>query len=180
LTIISKDDESKLFEALAKLKNQEPIQYIIGKTEFYGLPFNVSSSVLIPRPETEELVSWIIEDVTSGTDEKSLNIMDVGTGSGCIAVSLAKNLSNAKVYAVDVSKQALKTAANNAELNTAKVQLVEADILDEKTWKFEFKQEDLDIIVSNPPYVRMLEKQEMKANVLDNEPHLALFVDDTN
>ena len=166
---------------ITELKKEIPIQYLLGNTEFYGLPFAVNENVLIPRPETEELVDWIIieekkierlkDREISGC--KDLKILDIGTGSGCIAISLAKNVPNAKVYAIDVSPEALKVAKLNAEQNKVEVIFLEKDIL-----QTEDLLEEFDIIVSNPPYVRNLEKHEIKANVLENEPHLALFVDD--
>ncbi|WP_308992118.1 peptide chain release factor N(5)-glutamine methyltransferase [Mariniflexile litorale] len=171
--------------ALELLKKQHPIQYILGETEFYGLPFKVNEHTLIPRPETEELVEWIIHQHQVSENQSPI-ILDIGTGSGCIAIALAKQLPNAKVYALDVSTQALKMAKKNAELNAVDVEFIEADILkteDQKPmtggiWNLEFETLKFDIIVSNPPYVREQEKQQMKPNVLDNEPHLALFVKD--
>jgi len=177
---ITKPETDTFFKVLEDLKQQKPIQYILGETEFYGLPFVVNENVLIPRPETEELMALIIRSVTSSVVEKQLKILDIGTGSGCIAISLAKNLLNAEVYAIDVSKEALKIAKRNAELNNVKVNFIEADILSDSTWDLSFKNMEFDTIVSNPPYVRHLEKQEIKPNVLDNEPHLALFVEDNN
>lgn len=177
---ISKEEEQPLFEALSKLKQEVPIQYIIGETEFFGLPFNVNEHTLIPRPETEELVEWIKKCHSERSDESELNILDIGTGTGCIAVSLAKNLPNAQVYALDVSEEALKIAKHNAELNTVEVQFLKADILNSSTWNSIFENLEFDIIVSNPPYVRKLEKIEIKNNVLNHEPHLALFVEDDN
>jgi release factor glutamine methyltransferase len=171
--IITKEEESPLFAALSKLKLQVPIQYIIGKANFMDLDFVVNKNVLIPRPETEELVRWILDDFS--TAQSDLKILDIGTGSGCIAISLAKNLPNAKVYALDVSQEALAVAKETAELNGVEIYFVNADILEVNDLDDKF-----DIIVSNPPYVRMLEKQEMKNNVLDNEPELALFVADDN
>jgi len=172
------DTEAKpFFLALERLKNSEPIQYIIGETEFYGLPFQVNPYTLIPRPETEELVEWIIESVKNRGDVSSeIKILDIGTGTGCIAISLAKQLPNTKVYALDVSAEALKMAKKNADLNTVDVTFFENNIL---TIGNAVLQPELkfDIIVSNPPYVRELEKQEMKTNVLAHEPHLALFVE---
>lgn len=156
--------------ALKQLKEQVPIQYIIGSTEFYSLKFKVNESTLIPRPETEELVSWIIEDISLSEKKQ---ILDIGTGSGCIAISLAKNISKANVYGLDISKNALLIAQENANINNVKVQFLEQDILTSKSVKF---TEKFDVIVSNPPYVRILEKEQMSANVLDYEPHLALFV----
>jgi len=160
---------------LAQLKKEVPIQYLLGKTNFYGLDFEVNENVLIPRPETEELVEWIINDHAVLDKSKKIKILDIGTGSGCIAVSLAKNLPNASVYAVDVSKKALETAKRNAINNGVDVTFLLLDILEEEVLKCNF-----DIIVSNPPYVRNLEKQEIKKNVLDYEPHLALFVEDND
>lgn len=155
-------------KAFHSLKNHIPIQYIIGEAEFYGLTFNVNNNVLIPRPETEELVNWILKDCKNIQDIK---ILDIGTGSGCIAISLAKNLPNAEVFAIDISSEAIKTAKLNAHINNVAVKFIEVDILtlNELPQKF-------DIIVSNPPYVRELEKEQMQENVLANEPHQALFV----
>jgi len=172
----SKDRLEPILVGLKKLNKNIPVQYIIGETEFFGLPFKVNSSVLIPRPETEELVQWILNDEL--TSKKDISILDIGTGSGCIAISLAKKLPNALVYALDVSKDALKVASQNSELNHVKVEFIEADILNSNSWNSNFKNLRFDIIVSNPPYVREEEKELMKANVLNNEPHLALFVDD--
>ena len=172
---ISIADQSFFTDALQQLQKEIPIQYIIGVTEFFGLPFYVDKNVLIPRPETEELVEWIISYTKLKTQNSKLNILDIGTGSGCIAISLAKNLKNAEVYALDVSKDALIVAQKNAELNKVDIQFINDDILILIKLPKQF-----DIIVSNPPYVRMLEKQEINNNVLNNEPHVALFVDDNN
>jgi len=185
---ISKEEEQPLFEALSRLKQEEPIQYIIGETEFFGLPFKVNEHTLIPRPETEELVSLVLQNIKNQktcladwqANSKVVSILDIGTGTGCIAISLAKNLPNAKVFALDVSEEALKIAEQNAELNKVDIHFLKADILSKETWNLEFKNLKFDIIVSNPPYVRNLEKQEIKKNVLNHEPHLALFVEDTN
>jgi len=164
---------------LEQLKLEIPIQYLLGKTSFYGLDFEVNSAVLIPRPETEELVDWIISNNLKIQQSKDLKILDIGTGSGCIAVSLAKNLPNAKVFAIDVSEKALATAKKNAELNSVEVTFILQNILEVVTLStVEGLGQEFDIIVSNPPYVRNLEKEEIKKNVLDNEPHLALFVED--
>lgn len=160
---------------LEQLKLEIPIQYLLGKTSFYGLDFEVNENVLIPRPETEELVDWIVSNVLKNGRSKSIKILDIGTGSGCIAVSLAKNLPNAEVFAIDVSDKALATAQKNAERNEVEVIFIEQNILETLDLGQEF-----DIIVSNPPYVRNLEKEEIKKNVLDNEPHLALFVEDND
>jgi len=177
---ITKSETDTFFKVLEDLKQQKPIQYILGETEFFGLPFKVNKNVLIPRPETEELVDLIIRSVMSLVVDKPVKILDIGTGSGCIAIALAKNLPNAKVYALDVSKEALKVAKQNAEINKVDINFIEASILDD-TCHLAFEAEsNFDIIVSNPPYVRNLEKEEIKPNVLDNEPHLALFVEDDN
>ena len=170
---ISKIDIEKFQDSIDKLKIYEPIQYIVGETEFYDLPFKVNDSVLIPRPETEGLVDWIINTYQT-SNYKQLHILDIGTGSGCIAISLAKNLPNSKVFGLDVSKEALDIAKQNAKLNNLEVKFIEADILN---CDFEFDDIEFDVIVSNPPYVRELEKEKMSANVLKYEPHLALFVE---
>jgi release factor glutamine methyltransferase len=176
-----KSETETFFKVLEDLKNQKPIQYILGETEFYGLAFKVSEAVLIPRPETEELVALVIANSKKEYPKtKSVTLLDIGTGSGCIAISLAKNLPNAKVYALDVSKEALKVARQNAKDNNVEITFIEADILNEATWNLFFKILEFDAIVSNPPYVRQLEKTKIKPNVLDNEPHLALFVEDEN
>ncbi|NNL15755.1 MAG: peptide chain release factor N(5)-glutamine methyltransferase [Flavobacteriaceae bacterium] len=175
-TSITKKEQEPIFKALDELKKEKPIQYILGKTEFFGLPFKVNSEVLIPRPETEELVALILDTVTSSAVKKSLKILDIGTGSGCIAISLAKNLPISKVYAIDVSTEALKVARENARLNNVEVVFIEVDILSISNTALD--ESKFDVIVSNPPYVRQQEKQEIKNNVLKNEPHLALFVRD--
>ena len=169
-SVVSGKKYDKFLKAIVRLKKHKPIQYILGDTEFYGLVFKVSPSVLIPRPETEELVDWIIKD---SKEKQNISILDIGTGSGCIAVTLAKKLPNAKLFALDVSAEALKLATINAETNEVEVEFIEADILD-----WDFGDLKFDIIVSNPPYVRELEKEAMSANVLNHEPHLALFVKD--
>ncbi|RLK02337.1 peptide chain release factor N(5)-glutamine methyltransferase [Tenacibaculum discolor] len=170
---ISSDKRILLNEALVRLKEEEPIQYILTKTEFYGLPFKVNQNTLIPRPETEELVEWIINEVDK--NQESLSILDIGTGTGCIPISLKKHLPKTTVSTIDVSEEALKTAKQNAVLNKVEVSFMHQDILKTEELSGEF-----DIIVSNPPYVRELEKVEIKNNVLKNEPHLALFVEDNN
>ncbi|NRF40069.1 peptide chain release factor N(5)-glutamine methyltransferase [Pedobacter foliorum] len=159
-------------QALDRLKTGEPPQYVIGDTIFYGLTFKVNPAVLIPRPETEELVDWIIERCNSASLKRG-SLLDIGTGSGCIAISLKKNLGpDFKVSAIDVSEGALATATENALLNNAQVNFIHADILSYSS------NEKYDLIVSNPPYITMEEQKEMHHNVLENEPHLALFVSD--
>lgn len=177
---LTKEETNSFLEALNNLKQQKPIQYILGEMEFYGSNFKVNENVLIPRPETEGLVDLIINGHSNENDKSRIKILDIGTGSGCIAVSLAKHLQNAEVYALDISKEALQVANQNAEQNNVNIKFIEASILDRTTWDREFENLNFDIIVSNPPYVRQLEKVEIKPNVLDNEPHLALFVEDGN
>ena len=160
---------------LEQLKKEIPIQYILGVTHFYGLEFEVNSAVLIPRPETEELVDWIVQKSKIKNQKSTIKILDIGTGSGCIAITLAKNLSNAQVFALDVSEQALATAKTNAEKNQVQLSFIHQSILETEDLGQQF-----DVIVSNPPYVRELEKLEIKKNVLENEPHLALFVEDND
>lgn len=172
---ISEQNLEKFEKALHRLKNHEPIQYILGETAFFGLPFKVNDNTLIPRPETEELVAWILE-----TSTEASNILDIGTGTGCIAISLAKNIPGAQVFAVDVSPGALDVAKNNARLNSVALNFFELDILSwaQNYQNVAFAEVKFDVIVSNPPYVRTQEKSQMQANVLDFEPDLALFVTD--
>lgn len=172
--IIENTDFLKFEKALNRLKKEEPIQYILGKTEFYGYPFLVTKDTLIPRPETEELVEWILQELEFQKKKKT-SILDIGTGSGCIAISLAKKNKNLSVSAIDFSKEAIEIAKQNAKLNEVNIYLIEKDILLTKELDTAF-----DVIVSNPPYVRELEKVEIKNNVLQNEPHSALFVSDSN
>lgn len=173
---------------LDELKTGRPLQYVLGETEFYGLRFNVNEAVLIPRPETEELVEWVIQEVAAcalsraagnvaHAAQRGVNpcILDIGTGSGCIAVSLAKHLPEAGVWACDISRDALEVAACNAVLHKAQVHFRQADILDESTWQ-QFPEPD--IVVSNPPYITERERQSMHMNVLEHEPAGALFVPD--
>lgn len=174
-SVFSKSEILNWNAILEKLKIQIPIQYIIGTTHFYGLEFIVDENVLIPRPETEELVDWIVKLNSKLSKKKNLKILDIGTGSGCIAVSLAKNIPNSEVFAIDVSEKVLAIAKKNAILNKVPVTFLHKNILETKDLSQKF-----DIIVSNPPYVRNLEKAEIKPNVLDNEPHLALFVPDND
>ncbi len=169
---ISDSELTEMNSVLERLKHKEPIQYILGKTEFYGLEFLVNKHTLIPRPETEELVELIINTLS---DRENCSILDIGTGSGCIAISLKKHLENSEVSAIDFSEKALKVAQKNADLNKTDINFIQKDIL-----KAEELPQKYDVIVSNPPYVRNLEKQEMKDNVLIFEPHSALFVDDEN
>lgn len=173
-------NKEKYFKnALSLLINEVPIQYILGKTEFYGLSFLVNEHVLIPRPETEELVDWIIhESKNPKRKDKSKNfrtVLDIGTGSGCISISLAKHIDNSEVWAIDISEKALRVAKKNATLNNVQVNFNEINILNDIKLNRQF-----DTIVSNPPYVREFEKKQMSNNVLLHEPHQALFVSNEN
>jgi release factor glutamine methyltransferase len=169
---VSESELLKLYFDLKELKTGKPLQYVMGETFFCNLKFELSSAVLIPRPETEELVMWIAEE----NKNKKLTILDVGTGSGCIAISLKNQLPYADVFAIDVSENALKIAKENAEINNAKITFAKADIL----FADNLFENNFDVIVSNPPYITAKEAEEMHKNVLEFEPHLALFVPDNN
>lgn len=168
---LSDAERIKLEDILLRLRNYEPFQYILGKAHFFDMEFTVDPSVLIPRPETEELVEWILSE-NKRTDPK---ILDIGTGSGCIAVALAKNIPQAEVHAWDISEKALRVAAANAQLNNVEVFFEQVDVLREIPG-----QAGYDIVVSNPPYVTESEKRGMEPNVLRFEPHEALFVPNDN
>ena len=177
MTFFLKDDvtltaeqQALLDNAIRRLKKQEPIQYIFGYSDFYGLRFKVTPATLIPRPETSELVEWIVSETTG-----AVSILDIGTGSGCIAVSLAHKLPQSKVTAWDISNEALAVAAENSKENGQTVTFEQVDIL-----AHEPTDEQFDIIVSNPPYIKEKEKEAMHSNVLDWEPHTALFVPDSD
>ncbi|MBO7290853.1 MAG: peptide chain release factor N(5)-glutamine methyltransferase [Bacteroidaceae bacterium] len=163
--------EALLDNAIERLKNQEPIQYILGYSDFCGLRFKVTPATLIPRPETSELVEWIAVDHSG----KAASILDIGTGSGCIAVSLAHKLPQSKVTAWDISPDALAVATENSKANGCDVAFKQVDIL-----THEPTGEQFDVIVSNPPYIKENEKEAMHSNVLDWEPHTALFVPDSD
>jgi len=163
---ITSDISDKLNQIIADLKTNKPIQHIIGETEFYGLKFKVNEYTLIPRPETEELVQWILQ-------HEFTSALDIGTGSGCIPIALKKN-KDAEISAIDVSESALLVAKENAKINEVEINFLLQDILKTTTLP------KVDVIISNPPYVLDKEKELMLANVLDNEPHLALFVPDNN
>jgi len=169
-TLFSDEQRHVIENFIEKLKEYVPIQYILGETEFFGLPFQVNESVLIPRPETEELVDWIRNE-----NDRNANpsILDIGTGSGCIAISLKHEFTNATVDAFDISEKALETAQSNATLNKLEVTFSKVDILNAPE-----TYQKWDIIVSNPPYVTEQEKSTILPNVLEHEPHLALFVSD--
>ena len=175
--LITEKNLIDLKNIVKRLQKEEPIQYIIGNTEFYGLPFLVDKNTLIPRTETEELVAWVLDEIKVLTNNKitELSILDIGTGTGCIPISLAKNLTSLNISAIDISPEALLIAKQNAILNKVTIEFIELDILNAESLPQEY-----DVIISNPPYVRELEKEEIKNNVLENEPHLALFVADEN
>ncbi len=162
------DEEQRLLGIIRRLVNDEPLQHVIGSVEFYGLEFKTDARALIPRPETEELVDWIVKDHA----RPGLKIIDIGTGTGCIPIALAKHMKAATVAAVDISKEALTLARENARLNGLSIGFHQLNILEEEL------SGQYDIIVSNPPYIPMSDQAEMSANVLDFEPGLALFVSD--
>ena len=171
-TLFSKEQQTIIESFIEKLKKFVPIQYILGETEFYGLTFNVNESVLIPRPETEELVDWIQkENDLNG----NLHILDIGTGSGCIAIALKHEFPNSSVDAFDISEKAIETAQSNANRNRLEVNFALVDILNAPCFT-----EKWAIIVSNPPYITESEKGNILSNVLYHEPHLALFVPDND
>lgn len=167
---LTAEQQTLLDNAIERLKKQEPIQYILGYSDFCGLRFKVTPATLIPRPETSELVEWIVSEATGNG-----NILDIGTGSGCIAISLAHKMPHSKVTAWDISRDALAVATENSKANGCAVEFEEIDIL-----AYEPTGELFDIIVSNPPYIKENEKAEMHSNVLDWEPHTALFVPDSD
>lgn len=169
--ILSVKEEQELESILARLHNFEPIQYILGEARFLGRTFRVTPGVLIPRPETEELVEMMLKELSPVS-----RVLDVGTGSGCIAISLAKELPESQVTAWDVSGEALSIAAVNSKALQASVRFEQRDVLTYEPCVVDC----YDVIVSNPPYVTEAEKQEMEHNVLDWEPSLALFVPDTD
>jgi release factor glutamine methyltransferase len=169
---------------LTELQQEKPIQYITGEAWFYGLRFEVNENTLIPRPETEELVEWILNSPNIHHTSPN-NILDIGTGTGCIPISLKANVPQANVSAIDVSEKALEVAKRNAVLNKVEINFIQANILEVEDLSklpssISHHPSSYNIIISNPPYVRNLEKQEIKKNVLDYEPHLALFVEDTD
>ena len=185
-TKLSKSISLQIQEIVFQLKKYKPIQYIIGKTGFFDLEFKVSPAVMIPRPETEELVQWIIQETNNNPE---VHILDIGTGSGCIAIALAKNLGNSTVDAVDISEKALKIAKQNALDNNVNINFTQLNILNREQHHFinrkprrisiQRGKSKYDIIVSNPPYVLEKDKQLMQQNVLNYEPKIALFVSNT-
>lgn len=171
VTQLSANDQNKLEEILQRLLTGEPVQYVLGEADFGGKTFLVEPGVLIPRPETYELCEWVLE-------ERGINILDIGTGSGCIAITLAIGIPEAKVTAWDISDKALKIAAENAKRANVNVSFEKVDVLNTPLLNREGLGVSLDIIVSNPPYILNKERARMERNVLDYEPELALFVPD--
>lgn len=171
--IVNEADKAEVLSILQDLKKHRPIQYILNKADFYGEVFQVNESVLIPRQETEELVDLIIKNHKSS---QNLKIIDIGTGSGCIPITLSKHLNNALVTTIDISKEAIKTAQENAKNLKTQVQFINADIFE---WEYIFSDQHYNIIVSNPPYITPGEKQHMNQNVLAYEPELALFIEES-
>jgi len=168
--LLTESQQKKISEVLSRINAEEPVQYILGSSYFYGRRFNVNPTVLIPRPETEVLIEEVLKEVdpfSPGT------ILDIGTGSGCIAVTLAKELPSKRILALDISEDALKTAGENAQQLAATVEFYKANVLTEN-----LPGSPLEVLVSNPPYVTDSESHSMKKNVRDYEPHLALFVPD--
>jgi len=174
---ISADQSQQLQNILSQLQTGKPIQYILGTIEFYGLTFNVNPSVLIPRPETEELVEWVLQSLVTdhwSLEGGALKILDIGTGSGCIAISIKENVPSAEVSAVDISTEALATAKSNAALNKVDVDFIQDDILNPT--QYSILDTQYSILISNPPYVTLQDKEQMHINVTNFEPHTALFV----
>ena len=165
---LNQSETAQLDFALLELKKNNPIQYILNEAFFMGHSFYVDESVLIPRPETEELVSWMLSDFSLSKDK--LKVLDIGTGSGCIPIALAKENPNLNITAIDVSPLAIEVAKKNAKRHKVDVHFSQRDIIILSNW-----EQSLDVIVSNPPYIKLEEKNEMLSNVLDYEPHLALF-----
>lgn len=178
-TILNNTQSGRLQSIFSALQRQEPLQYILGQADFYGLKFKVDSRVLIPRPETEELVEWVLDTIKPPSFSTSARILDIGTGSGCIPITLAKKLPQAEVWGLDVSPAALTLAQENAQLNQVQVHWLEVDILQEALWGQHFSNNPtFDVIISNPPYIPEREEVLMPVQVTQYEPHLALFVSD--
>lgn len=167
---LNEEQEEELRKKIERLKKNEPLQYVLGETIFYGRRFKCDQRALIPRPETEELTDWIINDVSN---DGNIRILDIGCGSGCIAITLAKELKNSTLTALDISKEAISLTEENCTINNCQLECINEDI-------FNFSDTQYDIIVSNPPYICDKEAANMESNVIDHEPHLALFVPDSS
>mgnify|MGYP003485486195 FL=1 len=167
---LNEEQEEELRKKIERVKKNEPLQYILGETIFFGRRFKCDRRALIPRPETEELIDWIINDASNNTN---ISILDIGCGSGCIAITLAKELKNSIVTALDISKEAISLTEENCKINNCQVECINDDI-------FNFSDAQYDIIVSNPPYICDNEAADIESNVIDYEPHLALFVPDNS
>ena len=167
---LNEEQEEELRKKIERVKKNEPLQYVLGETTFYGRRFKCDQRALIPRPETEELIDWIINDVSN---DGNIRILDIGCGSGCIAITLAKELKHSTVTALDISEEAISLTEENCKINNCKVECINDDI-------FNFSDAQYDIIVSNPPYICDNEAVDIESNVIDYEPHLALFVPDNS
>ncbi len=167
---LNEEQKEELRKKIERVKKNEPLQYVLGETTFYGRRFKCDQRALIPRPETEELTDWIINDVSN---DGNIRILDIGCGSGCIAITLAKELKNSIVTALDISKEAISLTEENCKINNCQVECINDDI-------FNFSDAQYDIIVSNPPYICDNEAADIESNVIDYEPHLALFVPDNS
>ena len=167
---LNEEQEEELRKKIERVKKNEPLQYVLGETKFYGRRFKCDQRALIPRPETEELTDWIINDVSN---DGNIRILDIGCGSGCIAITLSKEIKNSIVTALDISEEAISLTEENCKINNCKVECINDDI-------FNFSDAQYDIIVSNPPYICDNEAADMESNVIDYEPHLALFVPDNS
>lgn len=167
---LNEEQEEELRKKIERVKKNEPLQYVLGETTFYGRRFKCDQRALIPRPETEELTDWIINDVSN---DGNIRILDIGCGSGCIAITLAKELKHSTVTALDISEEAISLTEENCKINNCQVECINDDI-------FNFSDAQYDIIVSNPPYICDNEAADIESNVIDYEPHLALFVPDNS
>lgn len=167
---LNEEQEEELRKKIERVKKNEPLQYVLGETIFYGRRFKCDQRALIPRPETEELTDWIINDVSN---DGNIRILDIGCGSGCIAITLAKELKNSTLTALDISKEAISLTEENCTINNCQLECINEDI-------FNFTDTQYDIIVSNPPYICDNEAADIESNVIDYEPHLALFVPDNS
>jgi release factor glutamine methyltransferase len=174
---LKESDLKKIKTYLKDLQQHKPVQYVLNEAWFYKMKFFVEENVLIPRPETEELVEWIVTDFKQGKNSKPINIIDIGTGSGCIPIALKKELSNSNITAIDVSEKALLVAKKNAENLNATIHFLRIDFLDKNGWK---RLQLYDTIVSNPPYIPINEKEILSKNVTDFEPGIALFVENND